>query len=335
MSRGKFVLLTILASLAVFSAPLAAQEGGGNKVEEGKNHFNKGVEFFNSDNFEAALAEFLESFRLNPFWAVRYNVAICYKKTNRLKKSLNEFQAYLDEGGEKVTQERKEEVQKLMDEVRKMLGRLRFCCNLGTITIIVDGTETIQLDEGQEATLDPGLHKIEIRKEGYKPAVRETVVVSANTVEVRVEMEALASPKPSPPPIKKIEVPEKKKKKYKPELRWLWTGLGVGGALGVGVIVSGVIVLKKKDLMESEVDKCNIIHSRADCPRAYDYQDEARKWKIATNVLIGAAAVTAATGFILAMTGWSPWKKKAERKISLRGSIYPEAGLTLAVDLPW
>jgi tetratricopeptide (TPR) repeat protein len=325
MSVAKFISLMVFASLVVFSASLAAQEAGKNNIEEGKNHFNKGVEFFNNDNFEAALAEFLESFRLNPFWAVRYNVAICYKKTSRFKKSLNEFQAYLDEGGDKVTQERKDEVQKLMDEIRKMLGRLRLCCNLGTITIIVDGTETIQLDEGQEATLDPGLHKIEIRKEGYKPAVRETVVISDNTVEVRIEMESLVSSKPQPPVIEKIKAPEKEKKKYKPELRWLWTGLGVGGALAVGVVVSGVIVLKKKDLMESEVDKGDYI-------RAYDYQDEARRWKIATNVLIGAAAVTAATGFILAMTGWSPWKKKkAEKKISLRGSLYPEAGLNLAV----
>ena len=48
------------------------------KEEQAKRHFYKGVEFFDEGDFDAALAEFLESNKISPYWAINYNIGIFY-----------------------------------------------------------------------------------------------------------------------------------------------------------------------------------------------------------------------------------------------------------------
>lgn len=338
MNFEKAIPAVFSIAILIFSTGIFAQEHEEKGPDLAGQHFGKGVELYNSGNYEAALAEFLESYRLKPIWQVKYNVAVCYKATNRYKKSLQEFHGYLEEGGEKIPAEKRDNVKKMMKEVEGKLGKLIFCCNLGRIEVIINDVDTFEISSGQEIYLDTGLHKVEVRKKGFKNFVDKVVVVSGKTEKIVVKLEPLPTEKV---PAEKAEAAEKGKEKKKKIMKqrkreplWLWIGLGSGGALAAGAVVSGIVVLRKKQKMENEVDICPITMQRGDCPKAYDYLDEARGWKLACNLLIAGAVVTAGTGLAMYFIGWNPRKKKADKKkVSWNVSFYPNAGFNLKINL--
>ncbi len=288
-----------------------AQDADGKSDDMSRQRFQKGVQFYNAGDFEAALAEFTESYRVKSNWAVKYNIAFCYMKTNHYVRSMKEFLAYLEMGEGKITGKRKEQVEKILEELNGKIGKIGFCCDLGPIDVIVDDVQKHAINGDGEIMLDPGAHKIAVLKEGFEEHVEEVMIVSGKKKTLEVQLNAVpaaAAPAVGPSPLSEQGpgppgIPAQTVKKREREPGWLWGGLVTGGVLGAASIVCGALVLKKKDELDRATDGCPVTLSRNNCPPAYALSDEGGELKLATNILLAGALVAGAIGLIGYLAG--------------------------------
>jgi len=267
----------------------------GGDEEEARVHFTKGVDFFKAGDFSAALVEFLRSYELNPLWGVKFNIAVCYLKLNKYTSSLSAYKAYLEEGGDEVPEDRKAKVIEDLSFLEATVGRVSFCCGVEGSALVVDDVEPSAVPGEGPLLMDPGIHKVELRKEGFEPFIAKVTVVAGEETAVQVTLE-----------------PEKKKKKVwkpaggaaagphrkplAPSMAALIAGLGGFALVGIGAITTGAFVLTTRDRMKEEAHRCDSTLTREDCPEAYTWYDRAGNLKLASNILTALSLACAAAG---------------------------------------
>lgn len=267
--------------------------GAPDAVENARKHFARGVEFFKAEDYNAALAEFLESYDLNPLWGVKFNIAVCYMKLKKYARSLATYREYIEEGGESVPEERKAKVLEDMAWLENTVAKVTFCCDLEGAELVVNDVETFDLKEGVAVELDPGVQKIEIVRQGSKPIVTQVTLHAGEvtTLEVTLKPDAKwGAKKGGGAPLKK---------KLTGSIISLVAGLSGAALLAVAAVTTGALVLTTRDRMEEEAYKCESTVERQDCPEAYRYFDRAKDLRLASNILTAAAIVSAGVGVTL------------------------------------
>ncbi len=357
-----FLFSTGLALPAPCEAkPKAAKGSQGKKAKGGKktdaaedpetakaiDHFQKGVAFFNEENYSAALAEFLKSFEIAPNYELRYNIGVCYLESGKPVEALEEFEKYLEEGGNKLDASVKKDVEKMIGEVTARIGYLAVECSEDDAQIVIDEVHQHALPLEKPLRLKAGMHVVVVKKAGFEKWAKEISMASGEQKVLKVTLDPVK--KAEPVTIVKYETAakdgEKAKKPRKP-LRWLWFTLGTAGAVGVAAGVTGGLALKKQQDMEDAVDGCPNTLTREACPEAYDARDEGKKLMLATNILAGVAGAAALTGMILFILDKpripgekkpkeKPGKDKEEKKkLSSMVTIVP-AGAGLQAFILW
>jgi len=288
-----------------------SQEGAADgDEEEARVHFTKGVDFFKAGDFSAALVEFLRSYELNPLWGVKFNIAVCYLKLNKYTSSLAYYKAYLEEGGDKVPEDRKAKVIEDLSFLEATVGRVSFCCGVEGSELVVDDVEPSAVPAQGPLTLDPGIHKVELRKEGFEPFITKVTVVAGEetAVQVTLKPEKKKGWKPLGGGAGKPHLP-----RLAPSMAALIAGLGGFALVGIGAITTGALVLTTRDRMKEEAHRCDSTLTREDCPDAYTLYDRAGDLKLASNILTALSLACAAAGltafFVLRA------KEKKEKKM--------------------
>jgi len=273
--------------------------------EEAILHFKKGVEFYKAKDYAPALAEFLKSFELQPNWAVRFNIAVCYMETGKILEALDEFQKYLEEGKERVPANRRKEVEEYIKKIESKIGYIKVESNEDGAIVSLDEFHEYKTPLSEPIPVVAGVYSIIAKKDGFIPFKKEITVATGETVTLNILLKPVqeegieSEPKPV---IKKEEVKVKKgeiskKKFWKKPRNFLWIGLGTGAAFAGGAIALGVISNHYKDKMQESADKCESTVTREDCPDAYEYKDKARQFSIGSDVMT-AFAIVSATAFI-------------------------------------
>jgi hypothetical protein len=164
---------------------ITEQEGEGPAIE----HFNSGVEFFREELYSAALAEFLESYSLNPNWAVLYNIGVCYHRLGRYEDAIRELEAYLERGGAWIPPQRKALVNKLLDQMSASTGTIIIEHEEPGVRVWIDGKSVYDTPVSETIVVAAGLHTVSAFSEGYYPLELEVPVPSGAEVVVPIEME--------------------------------------------------------------------------------------------------------------------------------------------------
>lgn len=96
------LLATCLALAAVVAGPamgerraLAAPVTEGQRLRAARQHYEQAVSHFNLDEFEAALAEFREAYRIKPDPSFLFNIAQCYRKLGLRDAAIDFFHKYV------------------------------------------------------------------------------------------------------------------------------------------------------------------------------------------------------------------------------------------------
>ena len=263
------------------------------KLKEAIEHFQKGVAFFDEENFGAALVEFLKSYELAPTWKLLYNIGICYKKVGKLVKGLETLQEYLKVGGKEVPEDRRQQVEEIIKELEGKIGFLMVECSEKEARIELDEFVTYMTPLEEPIQLTSGIHKLVVSKAGFETFKQEVTVASEESKVLKVAL------KPLPAAAVVGGGGAAKPAKPRKPLRWLWAALGSGLALGAGAAISGGLALKYRGDMNDEADRCPSTMTRDDCPKAYDARDRARSAALGADILMGCAIGFAAVGLIL------------------------------------
>ncbi len=287
-------------------------------MAEAIEHFQNGVEFFEKENFEAAVAEFLKSHELVPAWELRYNIGICFEELGRPAKALHWLTTYLEKGGGEVPQERLYEVQSLIEELVDKVGYIELTVTPDDATVLMDGKAAGWIS-GKPLHADPGVRKIVVLKDGFTTFETSVTLASGDVEKLDVELSKAvteASVQEDATPPEPPEPPVPAKPEHDPGITLSWTGLAIGGgtaaALAVAAGITGGLVLARRDDMLDAAALCEATTSRDTCPAAYDLQQRASSLKIATNVLWAMAGAALVTGVILLVTGAPKMRKEEE-----------------------
>ena len=178
--------------------------------------------------FAAARDLLRRSVALHPHRATAFNLAVALRGTGEVAGSIELFEQLLAGRFGELEPERREQVERLLAEVRAEVARLSVhACGAPEIDVRLDGVPAVTLSDcgRAELSVDPGAHIVRFDASGAEPAERRLVLgrgehtsldITLRSAPRRVEGSLVESP-------------------------WLW--LGIGGAVAIGVAVTLLAVL--------------------------------------------------------------------------------------------
>lgn len=218
------LLLSSLGSVARLSAQDATDPQA-----QAMEHFNIGVNLYNEGNYDAALVEFLEAYRLAPSWRIRYNIGQIHYQLGEYAKAIEEFRRYLKEGSSELSDERREFVEKSIAQLRTRIGSISVQSNVEGANVQLDG-EDIGKAPLKDFIVDIGRHRIVVEAEGYQRVEKVVHVTADGTEELNIALQKIqydASGKP-------IIITKVEKEKTP------WLLIIAGSVAGVAAISTGV-----------------------------------------------------------------------------------------------
>jgi hypothetical protein len=203
--------------------------------DEAKERFFKGKEMVEKGEFEKAVVEFKESYKLKPNALILYNIAMCHEELHQYAKAIRYLELFLDKKGKGIGEEEKAKVEASIAELGKFVGKVAVLVNEPGATVRVDGellglSEELKVDykgiglgkevsgfaeagaiqkiqvvkDGKTEHFDPekagidadvGKHDVFVEKEGFEDWKQTVEVLSGKTKLVLVDLEPLEETK--------------------------------------------------------------------------------------------------------------------------------------------
>jgi hypothetical protein len=165
---------------------VAAAEPSDKAKEEAATRFERGVKLYDAQDYAAALAEFEAAYRLVPRYQVLFNVGVAQKKLFRYNDAFRSLTRYLQEGGDKVPPDRRDQVAKELAEIHALVAEVTVKVDGLPASIEVDGRLMGETPMSGPLLLPSGHHVVRASRDGYDPALREIDVVSGEKVELQL-----------------------------------------------------------------------------------------------------------------------------------------------------
>jgi len=183
--------LAILLVLVPLVAPAADRASAASR-EQAAAHFQLGIAFYKSGDFQAALAEFNAAYKAAPSWAVLFNIGIAERRLYRYGDAVRTLNRYLEEGGKAVPRARRDEVRRELSEVRALVAEVTVSVEGAPAEVLVDGVGGRTSPLREPLLLGPGRHVVRAERGVDEVAEESLELVSGTKVAL-----ALA-PRPRP-----------------------------------------------------------------------------------------------------------------------------------------
>lgn len=303
--RRAACLSALIASLAAAPSAYAA--------DEAVTRFERGVQLYEAENYDAALVEWQTAYKLSKNYKLLYNIGICQNALKDYPAASEAFQRYLSEGGSEVSAARKTDVQDRLAKLSLMVTRVKVSTDAPAgATIRVDETSVGTAPLVDPITVKLGRRVFSVTAKG-KTVSKPVDIASGeqNTVVTIPFGDVPATPAPPPPP------PAKKPPPDGPSFPWVaWsvTALFAGGA-----VATGVLAIDARNSLERAQATFGVSTTDLDSERS-----KATNFGLATDVLIGAAVIAGGVSSYLTIRHYSA-KRRAEQRaltVSPFGATY-------------
>lgn len=228
------------------AAPAGAESA--DPVERARVHYERGLQLFNEENYDAALFEFERAYELAPSYKILYNMGRIQRQQNNYAAAMRSYERYLREGKDAVPADRRKEVEGELAILKPRVALVTVKVNVDGADVYSDDipvcTATIESScVGKSPLLTPiivngGRHKITATKQGYAPATSLISVVGSDVIEVKLDL--VSYDRPQQPASNPWTVPTIAG----------WTATGLAGAAS---IIVGVLALNAKDKQEAKL----------------------------------------------------------------------------------
>jgi len=207
-------------------------------VERARVHYERGLQLFNEENYDAALFEFERAYELAPSYKILYNMGRIQRQQHNYAAAMRSYARYLQEGAAAVPADRKAEVEGEIAILKPRIALLTVKVNVDGADVYADDipvcTATIESScVGKSPLVAPilvngGRHKITATKKGYAPASTLVSVVGSDTLDVKLDLVSYDRP------------PEKKSNPWVVPtiIGWSVTGLAIVAGSVTGVLAN-------------------------------------------------------------------------------------------------
>jgi hypothetical protein len=151
-------------------------------------HFDRGIVFYNEQRFDAALAEFLQAYEIEPAPEAMYNVARVYAALGRAVQAARSYERYLNEGGRSIGAARRREAERALEQQQSRIGYLMVQADVSHATISIDGVDVASTPLSEPIPLAAGAHNVEVRAAGREPVRREVAIAGRETAQLVVAL---------------------------------------------------------------------------------------------------------------------------------------------------
>jgi hypothetical protein len=284
--------LILFTGVVLLAPSVRAQEGEIN--EQARAHFQAGVNSLQDPDgarYEEAYREFKAAYQSSPSWKILGNLGIAAMKLERDGEAIEAFQKYLAGGAASLAPEEREQFQRDLGTLQAGVVKLSIDVNVPGASISdervpVTGSPVrnsyVPAGQHLEVGVRAGHHKITASAPGYEPAVWELEAVSGAAQAHTFELKRPVPVSGPGPGAGSSEVAHGSR----PTPTGVYVGLAATGAFAVGAGVMGALALGKK----SDFEAANTGETVA---KAKDLHDKVKTFNLVTDVLIGAAVVSA------------------------------------------
>lgn len=165
-------------------APLAESLGGTAKQE-----YEAARILFDDGDFSGAIAKFKRAYELSGDPRLLWNQAVCEKELRHYARSAELIRRYLAEGADLLELQKKDEVERILDSLKRFSSRVVFSGVPAGASLRIDGEPVGVMPLPGPLVLDLGTHKVEITFPGYRNWIREVDIPGSAPVNVRVKLE--------------------------------------------------------------------------------------------------------------------------------------------------
>jgi tetratricopeptide (TPR) repeat protein len=226
--------LRLLPAL-VIAVPLVAAAQGAD-VEIARAHFRTAQQYYQRDRFLDAAREFEEAYRLSQKGEILYNIAKSYDGARDIVRARDYYWKYLmaiPESSDRAS------VSHRVNELQTLIATVRLRVSPDGAQVSFDGQPVGTSPMKDAIEVNPGKHKLEVSREGWKTYSRELEVAAAARLEVEAKLQSLS--------VQVVVMQEKPTPTYKKW--WVWTLVGAvvvaaavtGGVLGARAAESGEV----------------------------------------------------------------------------------------------
>jgi len=261
-------------------------------TREMKEHFKRGVELFDEADYKLALIEFERAYSLSSSYKILYNIGQVQSQLGQYANAFRSLERYLAEGGDRVSADRRAEVERDKATLKSRTALLTVRGTNGA-DISMDG-EPLGKTPITSLRVNAGEHRIVSRKAEFVAQEQHVVFAGGDVAQLDFSLVAV--------PVQLSQRPDRR-----PAAWVTWAGAGV---LGAGAAVTGLMALNSASELKSMRD--TVGSSAAD--RANE-ADKARTLSIVSDVLLGAAVVTG--GIALYLTFKKPSAEQSARNVRL------------------
>ncbi len=178
-----------LRRLAVFllAFSVVASAAGSPGEKEAATRFQRGVALFKDGDFEAALTEFKQAYRVAPFYEVLYNIGLTQRRLYQYGAAVKALNDYLEQGGKKISPQRRELVRKELEEIRQLTAEVTVVIKgEGPAILTIDGEAQAQGPVRVPFLLRPGKHTF-VATRGDQTATEQAELLTGSRVTITLD----------------------------------------------------------------------------------------------------------------------------------------------------
>lgn len=184
----------LAVSLCVAVSPALAQTKtiGQELPAEARTNWKNANEFYDAQNWPAAVAEFQRAYDLSKNPRVLFNVAVCEKNMGHYLRASKIFRQELSEGGKKLPASEAAAIKSALTLLEPLISTALVLANEDGATLTIDKEEVGTTPFTSPIPIDAGVHTMKLSKPGFRDEVKENVtVVSGDVARVTFRLEPL------------------------------------------------------------------------------------------------------------------------------------------------
>lgn len=173
-------------------APDPQLEDEAARKSQAKEHFERALDLFRTEAWDAAYAEFKASRELYPTRNATFNAAVCLKKLGRWDEALLMYEAFLRDFSNLPPGD-KQDAERALGELRDKVGTIDVRESEPGAILGVDGRSRGDLPSPVPVRVPIGSHRLHVYKPGFEPFDAVVEVAGGQTVIVRAKLTPLAA----------------------------------------------------------------------------------------------------------------------------------------------
>ncbi len=157
------------------------------RKDSAREHFQRGMEFYEEGRYDAALAEFQRAYDLAPAHQALYNLGRVHAALGHAVESARAYEQYLKDARGRVPRRKIREVRAALRREQSRIARLVVDTPVRGAVVSIDGSDVASTPLTEPIFVSAGSHTVEVRAPGYASSKRSIRV--AGGVERRIKVD--------------------------------------------------------------------------------------------------------------------------------------------------